>query len=984
METKLITRLTLGAFAFFMTLTMSPVRVRAEESGELSNQTQILYNSQNGLPTSESNAVCQTKDGYIWIGSYGGLMRYDGVRFINFSKEKNGIDAAGIRSLYEDEEGTVWIGTNDKGLYSYHNGKFDKYTSDSEDLNSVRCFTQTEDGTLYVGTATGLAKLDGNVLTSLDIPDVNGQTIYTLSTDGNGVVWGTAGEGFAFALQDDRLVYGFQAGELSEYENYAVLADENDIYIGTSANLLIQLTLQDNKYTAASLKQESFDTKEYCTINTLWKTKGGDIWIGTNSGAAYFDADKKLHVVKEISNDTFVNGICEDYEGNIWISTRAGVSKLTHGKFYQANEQAGLAGKAINAVCFLDDNVYAGGDSGLSVIDGDWAPVENALTKMLSGVRIRSLSRDTKGYLWISTYSDYGLIRYAPDTEEILTITQTDGLNVNRVRAVLPLSDGRLAVATTDGVCIIKDMQVTEKYSTKEGLVNGTILCLLEADDGTLLAGSDGDGIYAIGDGKVEHLGVEQGLRSGVVLRMAADKEADGVWISAGSELYFMKDRQITEITAFTSGIGSIFDMMVTEKDIWILKSSGVLVVPREELLAQKTDMSVTEYGMESGLTGDIMANSWNCIEDGMLYICTINGISVLNQKNIKKNEAPPKTAINFVTVTHENGEETVYRNPDSIILASSDKRLSIQFAVLCYGLAPCTVEYYMEGFDHEKTSAQIRETNTASYTNLKGGSYTFRLRATNADGIRNEVGTALHITKTKGLLEYQSVWVMMILIIVLLGVLATRIVMGVRMKKMQKRQQEYKMITDQALRTIANTIDAKDPYTNGHSVRVAGYSREIARRLLLSEEEQEQVYYIALLHDIGKIGIPDAILNKPDKLTNEEYEIMKTHTTIGANILKDFTALPHIGDGAAGHHENFDGTGYPERKKANEQPLVVQIIRVADSYDAMSTKRSYRDPLDKNIILNELKDNSGIEYAPQIERIMEEIIAENFTIDEE
>lgn len=983
MKTKLVTRLTWGALVFSMALTMLSAKVFAEESEELSNQTQILYNSQNGLPTSESNAVCQTKDGYIWIGSYGGLLRYDGVRFINFSKAENGIAAAGIRSLYEDKEGILRIGTNDKGMYSYHNGEFEKHESNSEDLNSVRCFTEAKDGTLYVGTATGLAKLKGTVLTALDVPDLNGLTIYTLSTDENGVVWGTAGEGLAFALQNDKLVYGFETGALSEYENYAVLADENSIYIGTSANLLIQLTLQDNKYTATSLKQKKFETKDRYTINTLCKTKGGDIWIGTNSGAAFFDADKKLHFVKEVSTDTFVNGICEDYEGNIWISTRAGVSKLTHGKFYQANEQAGLAGKAVNAVCFLNGSVYAGGDSGLSVVNSDWISVENALTKMLSGIRIRSISRDTNGDLWISTYSDYGLIRYTPETEEILTITHADGLTVNRVRTVLPLSDGRLAVATTDGVCIIKDAEVIEKYSVNEGLVNGTILCLLEEDDGTLLAGSDGDGIYAIQNGKVEHLGVEQGLRSGVVLRMAADEEVNGVWISAGSELYFMKDRKITEITAFTSGIGSIFDMMVTDKDIWLLKSSGVLIVPKEDLLEQKADMSVTEYGMESGLTGDITANSWNCIEGGMLYICTINGISLLDQKNIKNNETAPKTAINFVTVTHENGEETVYRNPDSITLASSDKRLSIQFAVLSYGLAPCMAEYYMEGFDREKTSAQIRETNTASYTNLKGGSYTFHLSATNADGIENETGTVLNIIKTKGFFEYQGVWAMMILAIVLLGVLTTRIVMGIRMKKLQKRQQEYKEITDQALRTIANTIDAKDPYTNGHSVRVAGYSREIAKRLLLSEDEQEQIYYIALLHDIGKIGIPDAILNKPSELTDEEYEIMKTHTTIGANILKDFTALPHIGDGAAGHHENFDGTGYPEKKKSNEQPLVVQIIRVADSYDAMSTKRSYRAPLDKDIILNELKTKSGIEYAPEIEKVMEEMIEGNFSLNE-
>ncbi|MEG0594606.1 MAG: two-component regulator propeller domain-containing protein [Christensenella sp.] len=982
MEVKVSTKLVLTILALAMVLTMFPIKTFAATSEELSNQTQILYDSQNGLPTSEANAVCQTKDGYIWIGSYGGLLRYDGVRFTNFSKTKNGIAAAGIRSLYEDHKGVLWVGTNDKGLYRYQNGKFEACNNGSGEFNSIRCFTETNDGTLYVGTATGLAKLEGEQLTALDIEAINGQTIYTLSTDGNGVIWGTAGAGFAFALKNDKLMYGFEAGVLSEYENYAVLADGNNIYIGTAANLLIQLSLQDNQYTTSSFTKKAYETKDRYTINAFCKTKNGDLWIGANSGAAYFDKNMKLHLVKQLSTDVLVNGICQDYEGNIWTSTRAGVAKLTSGKFYEANEQAMLSGKAVNAVCFLDGNVYAGGDSGLSIINSNWIPLENALTKQLDGIRIRSISKDKNGDLWISTYSDYGLIRYTPRTEEILSITQAQGLTTNRVRSVLPLSNGRLAVATTDGVSILKDAKVIETYAANEGIVNGTILSLLEDSDGTLFAGSDGEGIYAIKDGKVEHVGAKQGLRSGVVLRMASDKEAGGVWISAGSELYFMKNREVKEITAFQAGIGSVLDIMVVGKDIWLLKSNGVIIVPREDLLKQNPDMALTQYGMESGLTGDIMANSWNCMENGVLYICTVNGISLLDQKNMERNEIPPKTAINLVTVTHENGEETIYRNMENIVLESSDKRLSIEFAVLSYGLAPCTAEYAMEGFEQEKTSVQIRETNTVSYTNLKGGNYTFHLTATNADGISNDVCTDLQIAKKKGVFEYQAVWIIMVISIALLCVLATRIIMEIRVKKSQKRQQEYKAITDQALQTIANTIDAKDPYTNGHSVRVAGYSREIAKRLLLNEDEQEQVYYIALLHDIGKIGIPDAILNKPDKLTCEEYEIMKSHTTIGANILKDFTALPHIGEGAAGHHENFDGTGYPEKKQADEQPLVAHIIRVADSYDAMSTKRFYRDPLDKNVILNELKTNSGIEYDPKIEKLMEEMIAEGFTID--
>lgn len=265
------------------------------------------------------------------------------------------------------------------------------------------------------------------------------------------------------------------------------------------------------------------------------------------------------------------------------------------------------------------------------------------------------------------------------------------------------------------------------------------------------------------------------------------------------------------------------------------------------------------------------------------------------------------------------------------------------------------------------------------SYTNLKGGNYTFHLKAINADDVVNSDEMNLHITKGKGLFEYYLTWVILIIALALIIILITTTIMSAKVKAAKKRQQQYKEITNQALQTIANTIDDKDKYTNGHSMRVAKYSKEMANRLGMSEEEQEQVYYIALMHDIGKIGIPDAILNKPGKLDDEEYEIMKTHTIIGANILKDFTAVPHIGDGALGHHENYNGKGYPNGVISRKQPIVVQIIRVADTYDAMATKRAYRKPLDKEIIIAELEKYKGIDFNPEIEEVMLTMIEDGF-----
>lgn len=209
--------------------------------------------------------------------------------------------------------------------------------------------------------------------------------------------------------------------------------------------------------------------------------------------------------------------------------------------------------------------------------------------------------------------------------------------------------------------------------------------------------------------------------------------------------------------------------------------------------------------------------------------------------------------------------------------------------------------------------------------------------------------------------------WV--IVVFASLIVIATTIViiLKLKIKEAKQRQKEYKDIIEQALTTFANAIDAKDTYTEGHSKRVAFYSRELAARMGYSFEKQEQIYYIAMMHDIGKIGIPDKILNKPSKLTDEEYEIMKQHAVFSGDILENFTTIPDISTVVRYHHEWFDGNGYPYKLKGMEIPQISRIISVADSFDTMNSKRVYRDPLPTEEIIKQLKENAGIQFDPEI-----------------
>lgn len=220
--------------------------------------------------------------------------------------------------------------------------------------------------------------------------------------------------------------------------------------------------------------------------------------------------------------------------------------------------------------------------------------------------------------------------------------------------------------------------------------------------------------------------------------------------------------------------------------------------------------------------------------------------------------------------------------------------------------------------------------------------------------------------------------WISMIGLLIWLIALIIFAITSVQIKKYQERHQRDNEIINESIETFTGFIDAKDPYTNGHSKRVAMYTRLIAQELGYDGEELDHIYYIALLHDCGKIGVPDSILKKPGKLTDEEFAIMKSHTVLGGEILTSFRSLENAGEGALYHHERYDGRGYPEGRAGEDIPLIARIICVADSFDAMNSNRVYRNKLTRERIISEIETNKGLQFDPEIADIMLRLIRSN------
>lgn len=920
-----------------------------------------VYNESSGLPTGEANVVMQSSDGYIWIGSYGGLIRYDGTQFRNYSTE-GAIESSSVRAIFEDSKARLWVGTNDDSVYMMENDVFTHITADSEtDFLCVRSFCEGSDGTVYVASNSGMGEISGNKIQPYDIPEVLGQTVYCVGEDSLGRVWGAMNSGKCAVVKDGKLVEMFNSDNvLNGSEVYSLTADnKGNIILGSSSNEVARLSgFAEN----GSYNVEHFTVGAVTSHNSVTATDDGCIMVAGVQGYAVIAPDGSVSEFAEDKAAAALNTIANDYEGNIWLSSSSfGVIKYSLGCISSPNDDAGLHDIAINTVAKAGDRYYLGLDSGLMIFDSAWQPVEDALTKVYEGIRVRNIITDSKGRVWIASYSDNAVMCFFPDSGDVRVYNTANGLAGDKARVLKELSDGRIAVGTQTGISIIENDEITENYTYDNDMDNTSILCFEEGADGTLYAGSDGAGIYEIKDGKLTNHGFDSGLGEGVVLRMLKNTDEDGYFISAGSSLYYWKDGTFTKLSNFDKAQGSIFDFYDRDGKLWVLQNSGIRAVDKAQLLSGEPTEALT-YGTQHGLSGSLNANTWNFeSENGELIMATRSGISAFGFSGVSSKL--PNVIINTVRVDAEN-----YEHPESLEIASSAQRVTFDFSALSYSdTAPLKLSYKLTGFDESETVIDSEKSSGVSYTNLPGGSYTFEVKVYSPESPEVFNTCSISFTKALKMTEHPLFWVLLIAAIVAATTCVVIVLVRVKLRIMKRRQQEYKSIVDQALLTFANAIDAKDKYTNGHSVRVAYYSKELAKRMGMNESEQEHIYYVALMHDIGKIGIPDNILNKPGKLTDEERKVIQTHVDIGGEILGDFTALSGITDGARYHHERYDGKGYSKGLKGKDIPLLARIIGVADTYDAMASNRVYRKSLSEEIIIEELNKYSGTQFDPEV-----------------
>lgn len=947
-----------------------------DPTGKGSGYSAVMYDNTNGLPTSEANAIAETSEGFIWIGSYSGLIRYDGKEFERMDST-NGI--ASVVSLFVDSRDRLWVGTNDSGAAVMENGEFRMYNrSDGLPALSVRSIVEDENGNIYIGTTHGLVMIDNDMeLQHIDEPEINEEYIRMLRKGSDNVIYGITMDGAVFTLSDGVLTGFYEADELGVSAAHSLIPDPDApgwVYIATKNSEVYHGELKKGFKEA-----EPADVSPLTYLNSISRINGMT-WICADNGIGFIkDGESEVTVIKNIPLNTSIENIMTDYQGNLWfVSSQQGVMKIVRNQFTDIYEQYGIEDEVVYSTCMHDGQLFVGTKtSGLRVLsDGetvDSIPIKRSvsasgsvysdtdLITMLSGCKIRSIIRDSKNRIWFSTFGDQALVRY--DDGVVTKFTEDDGLPSNRVRAVFECADGSVVAACTGGAAIIENDSVTKVYDESSGISNTELLTAVEAGNGDIVIGTDGDGIYVLNDKDTLHFTTESGLYSDVIMRIKKDDSRDIYWIvTSNSIAYMTEDYTITTIKNFP--YSNNFDLYeASNGEMWVLSSNGIYVAPVEQLLANK-EIDPVFYGEENGLSCITTSNSYSELtEDGDLYISGTTGISKVNIDKPFESVSGLKAAVPFVDA------DGVRIYPDSsgkFRLSSDVRKLTIYSYVYNYSLIDPQISYTLDGFDSRETTLKRSELAPIYYTNLRGGSYNFIM---NISDVQGNSSSQLKVQIVKEKQVHEQIWFRMLCVILVFMciALAFKLYFHYRAKKFLKKEQENKLLIREMVEAFAKMIDMKDKYTNGHSTRVAEYTAMLTKELGYDEETVEKYYNIALLHDIGKIGIPPEILSKPGKLTDTEFNIIKSHSALGSNALKNISIMPELAIGAGAHHERPDGKGYPKGLKGDEIPRVAQIIAVADTFDAMYSDRPYRKRMNFDKAVSIVKEVRGTQLTSDV-----------------
>ncbi len=779
-------KLIILVLAGILILFMGPGFLPVHADGSIpSDYTQVVYEQAAGLGSTEANCVYQSRSGYIWVGTDGGLYRYNGNEFRIYNLwDTENADVYSINALFQDSDDRLWVATANYGLF-YIRGNSVTHMTD-EYYSGVKCVydvCQADDGTVYFATAYGVYTFDEETESLERFEELARYNVRNI-TSGSGDVWGIYNGNIIFRIKDGEVTTREASVYTTEELSSIACDDKGYVYIGTISSDVIRLQAFGRSETLRSTQNG---------INAIYPYEQR-VYICTDTGVGYFDEKEEFHALYNLEVDSYMSSMIIDYEGNYWFtSERNGLLFLGRSKFSDYTMKYGLPAESVNCMVKIGEYTYIGSDDGLTILDDTHQMISNDLTAYVENTSVRDIIQDKFGNIWISTFRKYGVLKVSP-SGEITAYGRNRNLTTNLVNCTTLLSDGTIAVGTEEGISFISpEGTVTRNITTENGLENGNILAICQTRDDTIYAGTSGGGLYIIRGDQIENFQMDDGLTSDVVTCFAEGSE--GLWIGTASGLTYYDETLRTVSNIDYSN--NIYSLLYAEGHLYIIGSKGVLSASESDLL-KAGGLSERYYAAGDGLNKKLTQNSRNMMDaDGAIYLCCDSGVLLFRTEDHYRNMTAPKLTVSEVNV--DGKTYSFDQLGGSLTVPAKTQRISISFSVLSYtNRENIKVQYKLNGFDTNTEILSGTDKLQAVYTNLDGGSYTFTVTAVNGDGVQSENEISFLIQKKEGFFEQNSVKIVLIaaavLVILLLFLLIHRIRKQVREKnrELEKLSQEH------------------------------------------------------------------------------------------------------------------------------------------------------------------------------------------------
>jgi signal transduction histidine kinase/ligand-binding sensor domain-containing protein len=715
---------------------------------KLPNYFLTSWKTENGLPDNAVTAVVQTPDGYLWVGTYGGLVRFDGVHFTIFNSANSpGLQSDRVTSLYEDAQGALWIGHERGDLTRYYNNTFEPLAVHEAGVRrKIPAINADANGDIWMLNEEGtlVRARDG---ATCALPNTDG--VAEMARDGQGNLWVTSGGRLA-ELQNGQLSVLSNTSNSNGVGGYV-----QGICPGRDGGLWIVIDGEVRKWDGHALSEDRGPNPGNATVVTMLETRSGVLAMGTSSDGLYllFPNRTVLHFnhANGFPSD-WIRCLYSDREGTLWVGAGSdGLIALRPGKIETLDPPDHWQGCVPLSVATSRSGAIWVGSEGAGIYrfsDNSWTHF--AESAGLSNLFVWCVSEDSTGRMWAGTWGGGMFIQQG---DHFVIPPGLQGVNMP-MPAILQASDGVTWIGTASGL-LRYETGAMKWFGEKDGLKVPDVRTILQDRDETVWFGMLGGGLGRLQDGRLKQFLKSDGLSSDYVqcLRLGTD---GALWIGTyGSGLDRLKNGHFSKVTT-AEGLPNNFICDIesdSNGNFWISSHGGIFRVSEKALDdcadGKLASVSCLAYGRGDGLpslecSGGLQPAACK-LADGRICFPTSKGVVIVNPDDIKVNHLPPPVVIEDVVA----GGHTLEQNPDGkspLKIPPGLQRFEFHYTGLSF-VAPekMQFQYRLEGWEKDWVDAANNK-RVAEYSYIPPGNYVFHVRACNSDGVWNETGATLAI----------------------------------------------------------------------------------------------------------------------------------------------------------------------------------------------------------------------------------------------